>query len=274
MSSSPWPASAACGSARRSPRRRAGRLRCAAPPRPPVARPWRPARGERGREVLVEHELALHAEVGEVQRAALQRLEHPLRLESQRLGEGDRLGGALGHGQDPHVDRELQRVAVPAAPRRIVRCPTASKSGGSASSAVGARRQDHELALLGRQPGAEHRRVDQDGARLLRERHTLLDPLDPDRGGLPPDLPSARFARRATSSTASASASIVSTTSAPAAAAAGSSRTSTPSSRNGAALSGLRFQARTSWPARARLRAIGAPMTPVPSAAMVAMSAR
>jgi hypothetical protein len=67
---------------------------------------------------------------------------------------------------------------------------------------------------------------------------------------------------------------MVSTTSAPAAASAGSSRTSTPSSRNAAALSGLRFQALTSWPARARLRAIGAPMTPVPSAAMVAMPAR
>jgi hypothetical protein len=83
--------------------------------------------------------------------------------------------------------------------------------------------------------------------------------------------PSARRACRATSSTAPASESIVITTSAPSAAAAGSSRTSTPSSRSASALPGLRFQARTALPASARLRAIGAPMTPVPSTAMVAM---
>jgi hypothetical protein len=85
--------------------------------------------------------------------------------------------------------------------------------------------------------------------------------------------PSARFARRATSSTASASASIVSTTSAPAAAAAGrrARRRRRRAARGlvAAAVPGADVVAGAGEVAGHR-----APMTPVPSAAIVAMPAR
>ena len=74
-------------------------------------------------------------------------------------------------------------------------------------------------------------------------------------------------ASSATASTAGASASIVTTTSAPATASATLPATVTPCSASGSAFSRERFQALTSWPAAARLRAIGAPMIPVPRTA-------
>jgi hypothetical protein len=64
---------------------------------------------------------------------------------------------------------------------------------------------------------------------------------------------------------------MVMTTSAPSVASTGSSATSMPSARNASAFSRVRFQALTSWPARARLRAMGAPMAPVPRTAMLDM---
>ena len=74
-----------------------------------------------------------------------------------------------------------------------------------------------------------------------------------------------------TSSTASASLSIVRTTVAPRAASRGRrAHDSAPSAASGAAFSGERFQARTSKPARARLRAIAKPIVPpAPSTAIV-----
>ena len=72
-------------------------------------------------------------------------------------------------------------------------------------------------------------------------------------------------ASRTTASTAPASESMVTTASAPRTASAISRTASTPSIAS--AFSGVRFQARTSCPAAARLRAIGAPMMPVPRTA-------
>ncbi len=72
----------------------------------------------------------------------------------------------------------------------------------------------------------------------------------------------------AASATASASASIVSTNPAPSAASAGLSATVAPSSASGSAFSRERFQARTSNPAASKLRAIAAPMIPVPRTAI------
>ena len=68
------------------------------------------------------------------------------------------------------------------------------------------------------------------------------------------------------SSTALPSVSIVSTTSASRAASAGESATVAPLTRS--ALSRVRFQTTTSWPARARFSAIGAPIVPVPRTAI------
>src|ERR1039457_4555983 len=85
----------------------------------------------------------------------------------------------------------------------------------------------------------------------------------------------ARIASRApsgpliVSSTAAPSASIVSTTSAFFAASAGEGARRAPSSTRGAALAAVRFQTDTGKPAASRLRAIGAPMLPVPSTATV-----
>ena len=78
MSSSPWPASVAC--VKRSAIAAAiGQVGAVALGRlghqPRVL--GRQRQRERGRELLVEHELGLHAEVGQVQRAALERLRGP-----------------------------------------------------------------------------------------------------------------------------------------------------------------------------------------------------
>ena len=67
--------------------------------------------------------------------------------------------------------------------------------------------------------------------------------------------------------TASPSASTVTTTSAPATASSGEPATWTPSTAS--AFSRVRFHTRTSWPAAAVLRAIGAPMIPVPRKAII-----
>src|SRR3954447_960789 len=69
--------------------------------------------------------------------------------------------------------------------------------------------------------------------------------------------------------TASVSKSIVMTTSAPDTASAAVSATRAPSSARGLAFSVLRFHTVTSRPSRSRLRAIPAPMIPVPSTATV-----
>src|SRR5215210_582677 len=79
--------------------------------------------------------------------------------------------------------------------------------------------------------------------------------------------PSGNSRSPATASTAAPSASIVTTTSAPATASSGVSATATPSAVSGSARSRLRFHALTSRPAAARLRAMGAPMMPVPRTA-------
>src|SRR5262245_13737454 len=60
---------------------------------------------------------------------------------------------------------------------------------------------------------------------------------------------------------------MVTTASALARASAGEPATVTPSSASGSARAAVRFQALTSSPARRRLRAIGAPMMPVPRTA-------
>ena len=70
------------------------------------------------------------------------------------------------------------------------------------------------------------------------------------------------------SSTASPSASIVSIRSAPSAASAGDDACLAPSAARGAALSAVRFHTDTTKPAASRLRAIGAPILPVPRTAM------
>ena len=70
-----------------------------------------------------------------------------------------------------------------------------------------------------------------------------------------------------TCSTAAPSVSMVISTSTSAAAAAGEVATSAPSAASSSVLAGVRFQTRTRIPARSRLRAIGAPMVPVPSTA-------
>src|SRR6266511_2670669 len=81
----------------------------------------------------------------------------------------------------------------------------------------------------------------------------------------PADMASSPPLSTIVASTAGASASIVSTTSAPRTAAAGVSATWAPSSSSCRAVSSVRFQTGTSFPALSRLRAIGAPMIPVPS---------
>lgn len=78
---------------------------------------------------------------------------------------------------------------------------------------------------------------------------------------------SASAACRIACRTASPSRSIVRTTSAPSTASAGVPVTRAPSAASGSALARVRFQTRTSRPALARLRAIAAPMIPVPSTA-------
>ena len=76
---------------------------------------------ERRREVALDHQLALHARVGRAHRAAVDRVEEGLRVDLERLGQRDRLGEALGQGQQPGVDDEL-RGGCPRPPRP----PTAS----------------------------------------------------------------------------------------------------------------------------------------------------
>src|SRR4051794_3940398 len=65
---------------------------------------------------------------------------------------------------------------------------------------------------------------------------------------------------------------MVTTTSAPSTASGAVSATAMPSSASGSAFSLVRFHARTSWPAPAMLRAIAAPMIPVPRTATVSVS--
>lgn len=83
---------------------------------------------------------------------------------------------------------------------------------------------------------------------------------------------SAGSASRRTSSAAAPSYSMVRTTSASRTASAGVSATWAPSAARGSALARVRFQARTVCPARARLRAIAAPMIPVPRTLTVSLS--
>ena len=73
----------------------------------------------------------------------------------------------------------------------------------------------------------------------------------------------------ATSAVASASNSIVSTTSAAATASTAPEATCAPSEASGSALPASRFHTTTSRPARSRLRAMPAPINPVPSTATV-----
>src|SRR4051794_31108147 len=80
-------------------------------------------------------------------------------------------------------------------------------------------------------------------------------------------VPPARSRPSMTSCTASPLASMVTTTSASRTASAGASQTSMPAPASGSAFSRERFQARTSCPAAAMLRAMGAPMIPVPRTA-------
>jgi len=76
--------------------------------------------------------------------------------------------------------------------------------------------------------------------------------------------PSGKVSSPATASTAEPSESMVTTTSASRTASSAVPATSTPCCASGSARSRLRFHARTSSPAAARLRAMGAPMIPVP----------
>ena len=262
MSSSPWPASVACAkrSAIAARDRQVGAVA--------LGRLGHQARvlgrqrqRERGGEVLVEHELGLHAEVGQVQRAALERLEDPRRLESQRLGEGDRLGGALRHDQDPQVDRELQarrgarrpeahrplpdrveerRAARRARRRARRRGPRACPPRPAAWCRAPARRRAWR-----RSPARAPRT-----ARSPRSRWwTPATRSGPRRGSPAARRRAPRRRRRASSAPRRRP------------------RRRPPGRRArrrrrraaAPALSGLRFQARTSWPARARLRAMGRP---------------
>ncbi len=75
-----------------------------------------------------------------------------------------------------------------------------------------------------------------------------------------------------TSSVAGPSYSTVRTTSASRTASAGEPATNAPSAARGSALARVRFQARTACPAFARLRAIAAPMIPVPRTLTVSLS--
>jgi hypothetical protein len=72
--------------------------------------------------------------------------------------------------------------------------------------------------------------------------------------------------------TAAPSASMVISTSAPSAAAAGWGAWHAPWATSASALAGVRFHTRTAYPARSRLRAMGAPIVPVPRTASVVIA--
>ena len=149
--------------------------------------------------------------------------------------------------------------AVPASPAHRA-LPTASTAARRVRAPRRARRRGRRAC-----PPRRAMRVPSTGAstkaRPPRERGALLGPLDADRRRLPPALPGGR-ARRATASTASAAASMVITTSEPSAADSGSARDLDAVFAQGRRLvRAAGPQARTPWPARARLRAIGASIT-------------
>src|SRR5436190_9628653 len=167
----------------------------------------------------------------------------------------------------------FRRWPAPASPASIVRWPTASKTGAQrsiASRAPEARttRLPCSAGAFVPSTGASRYATRPCSAARRAQRSAASIPIVLICAQIVPSpAAAAGRARAATCSTAAASASIVTTTSRPATASSRRSCTATPSPRSGAAFSWERFQAAVSSPAFARLRAIGAPMMPVPRTA-------
>src|SRR5215210_6415087 len=161
------------------------------------------------------------------------------------------------------------RVAAPGSSASVtVRAPTASKTGAQRSRASAG-----PAAITISLPCSAGAFVPSTGASTIGTPTSAARATSRSVASRPTVLicaqtaPSGNSRSPATASTAAPSASIVTTTSAPATASSGVSATATPSAVSGSARSRLRFHALTSRPAAARLRAMGAPMMPVPRTA-------
>jgi len=171
----------------------------------------------------------------------------------------------------------LARVPAPASPTCNVREPIALKIGCARASASS--EPDASTTSVPCSAGAfvprtgESTSIAPCSSASSRHRSTPWTPIVLVCTQTAPDA-SAGSARAALSSTALASLSIVIRRSQPVAASRGSPNSSTPCSRSGSARSAVRFHTRTAKPARARLRAIGSPMVPVPRSAICVTSAQ
>ena len=220
---------------------------------------------ERGREVAVDHQLALEVRVGRADRAAVDGVEEGLRVDAERLGQRDRLRQALGQRQQPGVEHELEPAARArlAQPQRL-RPDRVEDRADPLADVLRPGGEHDQLALLRGRLGAEHRRVDERHAR--RQLGDAGGRLGPDRAHLdehPVDarerLAHDRLDRVAVGEHGDHDLGAV---------------------HRGGDLGGRLHAVEplapspacgsrrvTSWPAAARLRAIGAPMIPVPRTA-------
>jgi hypothetical protein len=167
----------------------------------------------------------------------------------------------------------LSRVPAPASPSHIVRAPTASNTGATRSCcSSGPEASTISLpcsaGCLVPSTGASTSATPCSAASAAQRSVPSNPTVDICSHVIPPVS-----ACPAHSRTASASVSIVSSRSAPAPASVGEPATNAPVSASGRAFSGVRFHTRTANPTAQRLRAIGAPMMPVPSTATVVSEA-
>ena len=169
----------------------------------------------------------------------------------------------------------FSRLPVPAGPNQNVRAPTASNTGAQRS-----RTSSGPEARMVSSPRCAGPADPRTGASTNWTSWSVASAASRSAAGAPTvpiwiqTAPAGSAARApsgppSTASVTGPSASIVTSTSTSAAAASGVSAACTPSAASASALAGVRFHATTGSPARARLRAMGAPIVPVPSSAMV-----
>ena len=273
MSSSPWPASTArriCSPTAASAPSRSPAASAAASASPRVL--GRELERERGRELAVDHHRPLELRVGRADRRAVDR----------------RRGRSAGRRRAPRPARSPPPAPRSAPSSQVLRTSLrrwAAPASPSHSGLRADRVEDRVDALAQRPRGRrrarpacpprpaavvpEHRGVDERDAGRLGAARQALGGGDADRAHLREhravhrperllgDRLDGRRRRRASSPRRRRRRPPRPR----------SRRPCTPSSASGSAFSGERFQARTSWPGRARLRAIGAPMIPVPRTA-------
>ena len=143
---------------------------------------------ERRLEAALDHRAALHLQVRQVERPALDGLEDERRVQAEALGEGERLRRTFQDRHEPGVDGDLQARALPrlADPHRALADGVEDRRQAR-RQLLGTRRENEERALLGGLLRAEHGRVDELQPVLLGELRAAPRALDADRAHLQPD---------------------------------------------------------------------------------------